>query len=98
IRVLPVRNVPLTFEGKATHNINNCLAAVLGAYIFRDISIEDIRTALQTFIPSESLTPGRMNFFYFRNYTFLADFAHNPHGLQLLCDFVSKLDYATKIG
>ena len=28
----------------------------------------------------------------------LADFAHNPHGLRLLCDFVSKLDYPTKIG
>ncbi len=98
IRVLPVRNIPLTFEGKATHNISNCLPAVLGAYLFRDISIEDIRTALQTFIPSESLTPGRLNFFHFKNYTFLADFAHNPHGLQLLCDFVSKLDYPTKIG
>ena len=28
----------------------------------------------------------------------LADFAHNPHGLKLLCDFVSKLDYPVKIG
>ena len=28
----------------------------------------------------------------------LADFAHNPHGLKLLCDFVSKLDYPTRIG
>jgi cyanophycin synthetase len=28
----------------------------------------------------------------------LADFAHNPHGLQLLCDFVSKLDYSARIG
>ncbi|MEI9908884.1 MAG: cyanophycin synthetase [Bacteroidota bacterium] len=28
----------------------------------------------------------------------MADFAHNPHGLRLLCDFISKLDYPTKIG
>jgi cyanophycin synthetase len=28
----------------------------------------------------------------------LADFAHNPHGLKLLCDFVSKLDFPKKIG
>ena len=28
----------------------------------------------------------------------LADFAHNPHGLKLLCDFISKLDYTTRIG
>jgi cyanophycin synthetase len=98
IRVLPARNIPLTYEGKAIHNINNCLPAVLAAYLFRDISIEDIRSGLQNFIPSESLTPGRLNFFHFRNFTMLADFAHNPHGLKLLCDFVSKLDYPMRIG
>jgi cyanophycin synthetase len=98
IRVLPVNKIPITFEGKALHNINNCLPAVLSTYLFRDITIEDIRTGLQTFIPSESLTPGRLNFFQFRNFTMLADFAHNPHGLKLLCDFVSKLEYPTRIG
>ncbi|HNR16654.1 MAG TPA: cyanophycin synthetase [Chitinophagaceae bacterium] len=98
IRVLPARDIPLTYEAKAVHNINNCLPAVLSAYLFRDITIDDIRIGLQTFIPSESLTPGRLNFFHFRNFTMLADFAHNPHGLKLLCDFVSKLDYPAKIG
>jgi cyanophycin synthetase len=98
IRVLPARDIPLTYEAKAIHNINNCLPAVLAAYLFRDITIEDIRSGLQTFIPSESLTPGRLNFFHFKHFTMLADFAHNPHGLKLLCDFVSKLDYPTKIG
>lgn len=98
IRVLPAKEIPITYEGKATHNINNCLPAVLSTYLFRDITIEDIRTGLQTFIPSEKLTPGRLNFFHFKNFTMLADFAHNPHGLNLLCDFVSKLDYKHKIG
>jgi len=98
IRVLPARDIPLTFEGKAVHNINNCLPAVLAAYLYRDINIDDIRTGLQTFIPSESLTPGRLNFFHFKHFTMLADFAHNPHGLRLLCDFISKLDYPAKIG
>jgi cyanophycin synthetase len=98
IRVLPVKDIPLTYEGKAVHNINNCLPAVLSTYLFRDITIDDIRIGLQTFIPSESLTPGRLNFFHFKTFTMLADFAHNPHGLKLLCDFVSKLDYKHKIG
>ncbi|HEX4875438.1 MAG TPA: cyanophycin synthetase [Chitinophagaceae bacterium] len=98
IRVLPARDIPITYEAKAIHNINNCLPAVLAAYLFRDITIEDIRTGLQTFIPSEKLTPGRLNFFHFKNFTMLADFAHNPHGMRLLCDFVSKLDYPHKVG
>ncbi|MBL0144576.1 MAG: cyanophycin synthetase [Chitinophagaceae bacterium] len=98
IRVMPAKDIPLTYEGKAVHNIANCLPAVLATYLYRDITIEDIRQGLQTFMPGESLTPGRLNFFHFKNYSFLADFAHNPHGLKLLCDFVSKLDYKTKIG
>ena len=98
IRVMAAKDVPLTYEGKAVHNINNCLPAVLATYLFRDITIEDIRNGLQTFIPSESLTPGRLNFFNFKHYTMLADFAHNPHGLKLLCDFISKLDYNLRIG
>ncbi len=65
IRVLPARDIPLTYEGKAIHNINNCLPAVLAAYLFRDITIEDIRSGLQTFIPSESLTPRPLEFFPF---------------------------------
>jgi cyanophycin synthetase len=98
IRVLPVKDIPITYEGKALHNIANCLPAVLATYLFRDITIEDIRMGLQTFIPSSTITPGRLNFFNFKNFTFLADFAHNPHGLRLLGDFVSKLDYKHKVG
>lgn len=98
IRVMAAKDIPLTYEGKALHNIANCLPSVMATYLYRDISIEDIRQGLQTFIPGESLTPGRLNFFHFKHFTFLADFAHNPHGLKLLCDFVSKLDYKRKIG
>ncbi len=98
IRIIAARDVPLTFEGKATHNIANCLPAVLAAYIFKDVSISEIKQALQTFVPGDALTPGRLNFFHFRNFTFLADFAHNPHGLELLGDFVSKLEYPIKVG
>ena len=98
IRVMNVKDIPITFEGKALHNIANCLPAVLAAYLYRDITIDDIRSALSSFVPSAAQTPGRLNFFNFKNFTFLADFAHNPHGLKLLCDFVSKLDYPKKIG
>jgi cyanophycin synthetase len=98
IRVMHVKDIPITYEGRAMHNIANCLPAVLSTYLFRDITIEDIRMGLQTFIPSSKLTPGRLNFFHFKHFTFLADFAHNPHGLKLLGDFVSKLDYPVKVG
>lgn len=98
IRVAHVKDIPLTFEGKATHNVANCLPAVLSSYLFKTISIDDIKTGLQTFSAGVNTTPGRLNFIHFKNFSFLADFAHNPHGLKLLGDFVSKLDYKHKVG
>lgn len=97
VRVMPVKDIPVTYGGKAKHNIANVLPAVMATYLFKDISIEDIRQALQSFIPSSSQTPGRLNFFQTKKCTFLVDFAHNPHGLQLLCDFISELDYPQKV-
>ncbi len=98
IRVINVKEVPVTFEGKALHNIANCLPSVMASYLYRDITIEDIRSALMSFVPSSTQTPGRLNFFNFKNFTILADFAHNPAGLQLLCEFISKLEYPKKVG
>ncbi len=98
IRVMNVKEIPLTFEGKALHNVANCLPSVMASYLFKTITIDDIKTGLQTFVASSSTTPGRLNFFHFKNFTFLADFAHNPHGLRLLCDFISKLDYKYRVG
>ena len=98
IRVVKVAEVPVTYGGKALHNVMNCLPAVLSAYLWRKVGIEDIKLALQTFIPSVSQTPGRLNMFDFKKFKFLVDFAHNPAGLEYLCDFVSKMDGEPKVG
>ncbi len=98
IRVQKVSEIPITFGGKALHNVMNTLPSILATYLFKKISVSDIKLALETFIPSPTLTPGRLNLFQFKHFQFLADFAHNPAGLQLLCDFVSKLEGTPKVG
>jgi cyanophycin synthetase len=98
IRVCKVSEIPITYGGKALHNIMNTLPAVLAAYLFKDISTEDIKTALSSFVPSSSQTPGRLNLFEFKHFKFLVDFAHNPAGLELLGDFVSKMEGTPKVG
>ncbi len=97
IRVDKVVNVPLTFGGKADFNIANCLPVILAAFI-RNFKIEDIRAALQTFIPSPVQTPGRMNMFSFRNFTVMVDYAHNTAGLAAIGKFLSRVDAGAKIG
>ncbi len=98
VRVEKVNDIPITYGGKAVHNIMNTLPAILACYLFRNIKVEDIRQALQTFIPSPSQTPGRLNLFQFKTFKFLVDFAHNPAGLQLLCEFVNRFNAFPRVG
>jgi len=96
-RVDKVTNIPLTFNGKVTFMIANVLAATLASYTY-GFTIEDIKTNLETFIPSAAQTPGRMNIFNFKNYKVLIDFAHNPDGFNGIKEFLSSVDSTHKIG
>ena len=98
MRVIKVAEIPITYGGRAIHNIMNTLPAVLATYLYRNIKVGDIKLALQTFVPSPTLTPGRLNLFVFKHFRFLVDFAHNQAGLQFLGDFVSKMEGSPKVG
>ena len=98
IRVEKVVDIPITYGGKATHNIMNTLPAILATYLYRNIKVADIKDALETFIPSPTQTPGRLNLFKFKNFDFLVDFAHNQAGLLLLSDFIGKMEGYPKVG
>ncbi|PNQ74047.1 cyanophycin synthetase [Hanstruepera neustonica] len=97
MRIMRAENIPLTYGGKATFMIQNVLAAVLAAHV-QGISIEDIKAALETFIPSASQTPGRLNLFEFKDFTILLDYAHNPAGMMALKKFTDELDATVKVG
>jgi cyanophycin synthetase len=97
IRVEKIVNIPLTFRGKAVFMVQNILPAVLTGFI-RNFKIEEIRLALETFIPSPVQTPGRMNLFEFRKFSVMVDYAHNPAGFQAIARFLEKIEAKPKIG
>jgi cyanophycin synthetase len=96
MRVMRTVNIPLTYGGKADFMIQNVLAAVLAAHV-HGISIEDMKMALETFIPSAAQTPGRLNLFEFENFSILLDYAHNPSGMRALKQFSDKLEATHKV-
>ncbi|MBN4070482.1 cyanophycin synthetase [Olleya sp. AH-315-F22] len=97
MRVMKAENIPLTYGGKAKFMIQNVLPAILAANI-QGISIEDMKAALESFIPSASQTPGRLNLFKFNNFSILLDYAHNPAGMRALQQFINELDATIKVG
>jgi cyanophycin synthetase len=97
IRIAKVKEVPLTLDGRAACMIENVLPAILAASI-RGFEGKTIRKALQSFVPGPQLTPGRMNIFQFRNFTFMIDYAHNTDGFLKLGKFMQHVDAKHKIG
>lgn len=97
MRVMKVEDIPLTYGGRAEFMIQNVLPAILAANI-QGISIEDTKVALETFIPSPTQTPGRLNVFEFKNFTIILDYAHNPAGMRALKQFVDSFEATVKVG
>jgi cyanophycin synthetase len=97
MRITKAISVPLTFGGKATFMIQNVLPAAMSAYV-RGLGIEDIKVALESFIPSPAQTPGRLNMFEFKNFNVLLDYAHNPAGLRALQNMLQHMEGSPKVG
>jgi cyanophycin synthetase len=91
IRIEKAVNIPLTFGARASYNIANVLPTLLAGFI-RNFKIEDMRVALQTFIPGPVQTPGRMNIFRFKNFELMVDYAHNTSGFEAIGEMLSKID------
>ncbi len=95
-RIEKITNIPLSMNGRAEAMIKNILPAAL-ASVIQGFSIETIREALKTFIPSAKQTPGRMNIFDFKNYEVMVDYAHNTDGFIQLKKFMDKTTASVKV-
>lgn len=97
IRVEKATHIPLTFNGSVDFMIQNVLAATLTTFLW-GYKTEDIRTSLETFIPSAAHTPGRMNIFKFKEFNVLVDFAHNPDGFNGIKNYLKTVEATEHVG
>jgi cyanophycin synthetase len=97
MRVVKVTHVPLTFGGSVDFMIENVLAATLATFLY-GYKIEDIKMSLETFIPSATQTPGRMNIFVFKEFRILVDFAHNADGFNGIKSYLATIDATEHVG
>jgi len=79
--ICPVRDVPLTLDGAAMHNVANALAAsALTARM--GLSLEQIANGLRSM--TQDANPGRSNLHEIGGFRVLVDFAHNPEAMKAL--------------
>jgi cyanophycin synthetase len=89
--VIPVNQVPATFDGAARFNVSNAMHAAAASYL-AGTEIESIRSALSKFKAGTELTPGRMNVFDDLPFKIIIDYAHSPDSVKKVCEFVDKQD------
>jgi cyanophycin synthetase len=97
IPVARVREVPLMLGGAARFQRGNILAAILAAYV-QGMRYDGIRAGLQSFAPSPSLTPGRLNLTRVNGVRVLVDYAHNPAAIEGLLEVVRHMPARRRIG
>ena len=79
--ICAAREIPITLDAAAAHNIANSLAAA--ALTERlGLSLSEISTGLTTM--SQDANPGRSNLYSVNGFKVLVDFAHNPEAMQAL--------------
>jgi cyanophycin synthetase len=81
-----VADIPMTFGGRAGHQVENALAAT-GALLGVGLPVETIRDGLRAFRSSVEESKGRLNVFEVNGATVILDFAHNEVGLVNLLNF-----------
>ncbi len=96
-RIAQVTQVPLTFSGKCEFMIQNVLPALLVASI-SDFSMVKTSSALKSFIPSPTFTPGRMNLFHFKKFQLMVDYAHNTDGFIQIKKYLDQVNATQKTG
>lgn len=85
-----IDRIPLTFSGKASFNIENCLAAVGAAYTLgADPKI--IEDALYSFKPSIEQSHGRMNLIEKNGVKAFVDYSHNVASINSSGKFISSI-------
>jgi cyanophycin synthetase len=89
--------LPSTYEGRARMMVQNAMMAAAAAHA-SGAHLHDIRQGLRTFNPSIYQAPGRLNLFDLNGVKVLIDYAHNPHGLQAVGEFVDQVTSAAPTG
>lgn len=83
--LVDVAEVPLTFGGRARHNVANLVAATVAA-LAGGVPMDAVRAVLRHFGERSDDNPGRLMVRRAGGVTVFMDYAHNPDGVRVLCE------------
>jgi cyanophycin synthetase len=90
-KIVPARDIPITFNGAARYNISNALGAMALCNVL-GVSDHALATGLKSFSGDADENPGRGNLFEKNGIRIFLDFAHNEHGVKAVSDTVKAFN------
>lgn len=96
-KIVMLKEIPITFNAKAKHNIENCLAATAALY-GQGISLENIKRGLLSFCAEDNLNPGRLDLYEVNGIKIILDYAHNYEGYKNTINFSKNLNSQRLVG
>ncbi|MCP4878823.1 MAG: Mur ligase [Gammaproteobacteria bacterium] len=95
-QICKIRDIPMTLDGVALHNVRNALGAV-GVASAMNYSAAQIAAGLCHFNSDELDNPGRLNIFQLANSArVIVDFAHNAHSVEAVTNTVGAMQAGQK--
>lgn len=96
-RICSVKQIPVTWEGKARHNIQNSLAAIAAGWAL-GIDTATIRDSLQGFTSDAEHNRGRLNLYELDGVNVFIDYGHNAAGIQEVANTLKKFKKKSLVG
>jgi len=96
-RICAVKQIPVTWEGKAKHNIHNALAAVAAGWAL-GLSALAIRNSLQDFSSDAEHNRGRLNLYELDGVRVFIDYGHNAAGIQEVVKTLKQFKGGSLVG
>jgi cyanophycin synthetase len=96
-RICAVKQVPITWEGKAKHNVQNVLAAVAAGWCL-GLSAEAIRNSLKRFNAGVQDNRGRLNHYELGGVQVFIDYGHNAAGIEEIIKTLKKFKGRSLVG
>ena len=96
-RICSVKQIPVTWDGLAKHNIHNVLASVAAGWAL-GLSALAIRNSLQNFSSDAEHNRGRLNLYELNGVRVFVDYGHNAAGIREVAKTLKQFKCGSLVG
>jgi cyanophycin synthetase len=96
-KICAVKQLPVTWDGKALHNLQNALAAIAAGWSL-GLTAEGIQASLTEFASDSEYNRGRMNLYRIGGVDVFIDYGHNAAGINEIAKTLRKFKARSVVG